>query len=214
MDTTTVTPRSPCGPDGCLGNGVCNEDTGKCEHVFTTGEVVGWAVLAAVLAVVTLLISVYVTRNWRRCQRQLTQTEEVRLEIEKRNRLLPYYRLLINEHDPNSKLGSGAFGIVYKGYLLTEEEGNLRKEKPEEFTINPRTCTEVACKTIPISDQHTDILKEVEIMLGIESHEHVLGLKGLYIPKYKIIKSLPPESCFTGSIVVMEKMKTSLDKYR
>merc|ERR1712226_371001 len=139
------------------------------------------------------------------------------MEIEKKKRLLPYYRLYIDDKNKSSELGRGAFGIVYKGYLLNEDQGNKRKENQDEFFTNfdsnKHLYFEVACKTIPVTDSNTDILKEVEIMLNIESHENVLGLKGLYIPKSKIIKQLDPDSCFTRSIVVMEKMKTSLDNY-
>ena len=174
------------------------------------------------MAVLILVLSVYVTRNWRRCQKTLSQTEQLRIKIEERNRLLSYHRLVIDEYDSRSKLGEGAFGVVYKGFLLSESRGLERKKDPENFELGvgagPGGAIEVACKTIPVSDAHTDMLEEVEVMLGIEAHPNVLGLKGLYIPKTKIINQLKKDgekdSCFTRSIVVMERMKTSLDKYR
>lgn len=71
----------------------------------------------------------------------------------------------------------------------------------------------VACKMVNDS-QNCEILKEVDIMIDLKAtHEHVLGLKGLYLPKKKVVKKLHPDDCLRKPIIVMEKMKCSLSDY-
>ena len=106
--STTNSPEN----DICFGKGIYNPSTRKCEHLFTTGEVVGWACLAAAIAIIVLITSVYVTRNWRRCQKTITPTEKLRMDLEKTNQVLPYEKLYIDEQDFASELGSGAFGKI------------------------------------------------------------------------------------------------------
>ena len=198
----------------CFGQGRWDEQKQECVHEFTLTEMVLIAAGVGVLVVIVLLITIYITRHWRKCQPKTPELKKIKKKVEANGKLVLSNQILINEADPNCKLGEGAFGVVYQGYYLTKaqarERQNLQKQG-KKFNFGKAEL--VAFKTV--KNASTDVLKEIDVMIGLKAYENVVSLKGLYLPpssKSKL-KKYKSNSAFRYPIIVMEKMQCSLKEY-